>query len=119
MLIRKMRRDIVKNRVQFLAIFLMMFFGCFLYSGITGEWNGLWNHFDTFRSEQNLADEWAYRETFSEEELSKVKADPQIRQAEGRLCLPATVQGKTMPLSPVMQLNPMKFPVYMSLRGRV
>lgn len=94
MLIRKMRRDIVKNRVQFLAIFLMMFFGCFLYSGITGEWNGLWNHFDTFRSEQNLADEWAYRETFSEEELSKVKADPQIRQAEGRLCLPATVQGK-------------------------
>lgn len=94
MLFRKMLRDIVKNKVQFLAIFLMMFFGCFLYSGITGEWNGLQKNFDDYRKEQNLADEWAYKATFSEEELERTKEDSRIRQAEGRLCLPASVQGK-------------------------
>lgn len=94
MLIRKMLRDIVKNKVQFLAIFLMMFFGCFLYAGITGEWSGLQTNFDTYREEQNLADEWGYGEAFSEEELEEVKADSRIRQAEGRLCMPASVQGK-------------------------
>lgn len=94
MLFRKMLRDIVKNKVQFLAIFLMMFFGCFLYSGITGEWNGLQKNFETYRKEQNLADAWVYKDMFTEEELDEIKTDSRVRQVEERLCMPAAVQGE-------------------------
>lgn len=88
MLMRKMLRDIRRNKVQFTAIFLMMFFGCFLFSGITGEWNGLEKHFQEYVKNQNMADMWAFGE-FSETDITKVREDERIEDAEGRMVFPA------------------------------
>lgn len=93
MLVRKILRDIRKNKVQFLAIFLMMFMGCFLFSGITGEWNGLKEHFDRFIEEQNIADVWAYKQV-SEDERKTLCSDKRIAEAEGRMVLPVILAGK-------------------------
>lgn len=93
-LIKKTFRDIRKNRVQFLAIFLMMFFGCFLFSGITGEWNGLKTSWKSYIDRQELADQWAYKKAFSKAELEKLKSDKRVEKAEGRLFLPMNLEGK-------------------------
>ena len=58
MLIRKMLRDVWKNKVPFVAIFLMMFAGNFIFSGITSEYNGMNKSFHSFIEETNLADVW-------------------------------------------------------------
>ena len=94
LLIKKTFRDIRKNRVQFLAIFLMMFFGCFLFSGITGEWNGLKTSWKSYIDRQELADQWAYKKAFSKAELEKLKSDKRVEKAEGRLFLPMNLEGK-------------------------
>ena len=41
MLFKKMIRDLWKNKVQFGAIFIMMFLGVFIFSGISSEYHGL------------------------------------------------------------------------------
>jgi len=87
MLTRKMLRDIYINKVQFTAIFLMMFIGCFLFSGITGEWKGLERNFNNYLHNQNMADIWAYHH-FSENDLEQVRNDDRITEAEGRMLLP-------------------------------
>lgn len=93
MLIRKMVRDIGKNKVQFAAIFLMMFFGCFLFSGISGEWNGMQSHFERYIEEQNLADRWAYGESFTEQDIQKLREDRRVHNIEGRMLLPMVPSG--------------------------
>ena len=93
-LVRKMLRDIRKNKVQFAAVFLMMFFGCFLYSGITGEWGGLKKHFEDYIRSQNLADVWAYDTAFTKEELEKLEQDTRVTEAEGRMAVPMGIQGQ-------------------------
>ncbi|MDV9527876.1 ABC transporter permease, partial [Clostridioides difficile] len=87
MLTRKMLRDIYKNKVQFTAIFLMMFIGCFLFSGITGEWKGLERNFNNYLHNQNMADIWAFHH-FTENDLEQVRNDDRITEAEGRMLLP-------------------------------
>lgn len=93
MLVRKMLRDIGKNKVQFAAVFLMMFFGCFLYSGITGEWGGMKKHFDDYIQSQNLADAWGFDTAFSQEELSALRQDSGVDEAEGRMAVPMGLKG--------------------------
>lgn len=92
MLIRKMLRDIYKNKVQFTAIFLMMFIGCFLFSGITGEWKGLEKHFNDYIHNQNMADIWAFH-NFTDTDMEKIRRDDRITEAEGRMVLPMAPSG--------------------------
>ena len=54
MLIRKMLRDVWKNKVPFVAIFLMMFAGNFIFSGITSEYNGMNKSFHSFSQQAML-----------------------------------------------------------------
>lgn len=93
MLVRKMLRDIGKNKVQFAAVFLMMFFGCFLYSGITGEWGGMKKHFDDYIQSQNLADAWGVHTEFSQGELNTLRQDSGVDEAEGRMTVPMGLKG--------------------------
>ena len=92
MLIKKMLRDIQRNKVQFMAIFLMMFCGCFLFSGITGEWNGLKSHFEQYIIKQNLADVWVFKQNVTDEDVEKLKEDKRITDVEERLVLPMVPQ---------------------------
>ena len=60
MLKRKMLRDILNYKVQFISIFLMAFIGVFIFAGLTAETNGFENTVDEYYAETNLADGWIY-----------------------------------------------------------
>lgn len=56
MLTRKMLRDLWVHKTSFLAIFLLMFMGCYIFSGITSEYNGMRVSLHDFMKEGNMAD---------------------------------------------------------------
>ena len=60
MLAKKMIRDIMKHKTQFISIFLMAFLGMFLFAGIGGECVGLEVNVNNFYEDTNLADGWIY-----------------------------------------------------------
>lgn len=73
MLFKKMLRDLWKNKVQFGAIFIMMFLGVFIFSGISSEYNGLQVALNNYIKENNLADGWVYISDVNEKQLSELK----------------------------------------------
>ncbi len=102
MLIRKMLRDVWKNKVPFIAIFLMMFAGNFIFSGITCEYNGIRQSFHSFIEETNLADAWVTvnetamdhtRNGFTDSDLRKLEQEDAVSQAEGRTLLNTVLKG--------------------------
>lgn len=60
MLGKKMMRDILKHKTQFISIFLMAFIGVFVFTGISGEYIGLEANINDYYEETNLADGWIY-----------------------------------------------------------
>lgn len=73
MLLKKMIRDLWKNKVQFGAIFIMMFLGVFIFSGISSEYHGLEVALNNYIKENNLADAWLYQKEFSDSTLNELK----------------------------------------------
>lgn len=100
MLIRKMLRDVWKNKVPFIAIFLMMFAGNFIFSGITCEYNGMSRSFHFFIEETNLADAWVTvngtgidnKKGFTDSDIRELEREEEISEAEGRTLLTATLK---------------------------
>ena len=60
MLAKKMIRDILNHKAQFISIFLMAFIGAFVFSGISGESVSLEVNINDFYEDTNLADGWIY-----------------------------------------------------------
>ena len=60
MLAKKMMRDILNNKAQFISIFLMAFLGVFVFVGISAESAGLETNLADFYEETNFADGWIY-----------------------------------------------------------
>ena len=60
MLGKKMVRDILKHKTQFISIFLMAFLGVFVFTGISGEYIGLEDNINDYYEETNMADGWIY-----------------------------------------------------------
>lgn len=95
MLIRKMLRDIWKNKVPFIAIFLMMFTANFIFSGITSEYNGLRENLNNFTEETNLANALVISEGFSEDEINEIKLSANIDNVEKRFFIPLNLDNDT------------------------
>lgn len=87
MLFKKMLRDLWKNKVQFGAIFIMMFLGVFIFSGISSEYHGLEVALNSFIKNNNLADAWLYQKQFDNKKLSILKKEVKYNQ---RMVLPVT-----------------------------
>lgn len=102
MLKRKLWRDLLKNKMQFISIFLMSFLGLFVFVGLDAEGNGLGTSATHYYEESNLADLWAMGKTFTVAELKKIENISGIRLAERRLQLNATAK---LDNDPYMQLN--------------
>ena len=64
MLTRKMLRDVWKSKTSFLAIFLLMLMGCYIFSGISSEYQGMQKSLDTFMKECDMADATVMAESF-------------------------------------------------------
>lgn len=101
MLIRKMLRDVWKNKVPFIAIFLMMFAGNFIFSGITSEYNGMSKTFHSYVEETHLADAWILGNNFQSSDIEQLKKKSAIDNVEKRALListPESVDDKTIDL---------------------
>ena len=87
MLKKKMIRDMLQNKSQFLTIFLMILIGVMVYSGIESYMNGMIQTADKFYSKNNLQDLNLLGTNFSKEDLSTVKSIKNVNDAERKLVL--------------------------------
>ena len=91
MLKRKMFRDIKFNLSQFVTIFIMIFMGVMVYSGIRSYMDGMSKTADVFYEQNNLQDLEAVGENFTDEDLEKAKNIEHVKNAERRLTLTGTM----------------------------
>lgn len=87
MLLKKLWRDLLKNKVQFLSIFLMSFLGLLIFVGIDSEVAGGTAAQYAYYQEQNLADLWVQGKLFTDRDLAQIKDLHEVQNAERRLYL--------------------------------
>lgn len=85
MLKKKMFRDIMQNKSQFITIFLMVTIGVMVYAGIESYMSGMTNAADKFYSENNLQDLNVLGTSFTEDDLLKIKQMKNVNDAERKL----------------------------------
>lgn len=85
MLKKKMLRDMLQNKSQFLTIFLMILIGVMVYTGIEAYMNGMISAGDTFYENNNLQDLNVLGIHFKEEDINKVKNLENVADAERKL----------------------------------
>ena len=90
MLMRKMLRDIMRHKTQFISIFLMAFLAVFIYTGIGSEWRGLQYSADNYYRETNLADVIIMGSGFSDEQEKTVSDIDGITATERRTIVKAS-----------------------------
>lgn len=92
MLLKKLWRDLLKNKVQFLSIFLMSFLGLLIFVGIDSEVAGATAAEYAYYQEQNLADLWVQGKQFTDSDLARIKDLHEVLNAERRLYLEGTTK---------------------------
>lgn len=94
MLNKKMWREIRQNKIQFLSIFIMIFLGAFIYSGVGGEWRGIQKTSEEYLNETNAADFWLSSKGFADNDLTLLDSLKEVNQVEGKMVIPAVTSGK-------------------------
>jgi len=97
MLEKKMIRDILKHKPQFLSIFLMAFLGVFVFTGISGEYIGLEVNIDNYYEETNLADGWIYSPYLNDLFLYQVNILGATTQMERQLVVDSVANFENKP----------------------
>ncbi|WP_298524474.1 ABC transporter permease [uncultured Methanobrevibacter sp.] len=97
MLAKKMIRDIMKHKTQFLSIFLMAFLGMFLFAGIGSECVGLEVNVGNFYEDTNLADGWIYSPYLNDLFLEQVNILGPTTQMERQLVVDSTADFENNP----------------------
>ncbi len=92
MLFRKLLRDLVVNKTQFISIFLMSFLGMWIFVGINAESTGGTKAANTYYDRCNLADICLSGEGFSDEEINKLLKLSGVKDAEQRLKLDGDIE---------------------------
>ena len=72
MLAKKMIRDILKHKAQFISIFLMAFIGVFVFAGISSEYVSIEVNVNDYYEDTNLADGWIYSPNLNDMFLEQV-----------------------------------------------
>ncbi|MBQ9607569.1 MAG: ABC transporter permease [Lachnospiraceae bacterium] len=85
MLLRKMWRDLLQSKVQFLSIFLMSLLGIYVFVGLDSEVSGMAKYESEYYEMTDLADLWIQGRKFKEDDLKKIKSVSGILNAEKRL----------------------------------
>lgn len=84
---KKLFRDIRFNKSQFITIFLMVFLGVFVFTGIHSYMDGMKKSSDIYYEDYNLQDIWLASKNFTNEDLENVKKLDNIKNAERVLTL--------------------------------
>ena len=90
MLRKKMIRDILKNKSQFITIFLMITIGVMVYAGIEAYMDGMTTTANNFYTENNLQDLNIIGKNFTKEDLENIKNIENVTNAERKLELVMT-----------------------------
>ena len=102
MLRKKLFRDVLKNKSQFIAIFLMVLLGVMVYGGVRSYMDGMQNTSDVFYKENNLQDLTVIGTNFSKDDIEKIKKIENVNDAERKLTLMASIETNK---DKVLQLN--------------
>lgn len=81
-LTKKTFRDIRINKSQFITIFLMVFLGVFVFSGIHSYMDGMQKSADDYYKNNNLQDLWLSGMNFTKKDLEDVKNIENVKDAE-------------------------------------
>lgn len=83
MLFKKMLRDILKNKSQFMTIFIMVFLAIFAFAGIHAYMDGMTASANVYYENQNLQDIWLTSSNgFTEEQLEQIKSMANVKNVE-------------------------------------
>jgi putative ABC transport system permease protein len=102
MLKHKLWRDLLKNKMQFISIFLMSFLGLLVFVGLDAEGNGLGVSADSYYEETNLADLWVMGKAFTSDDVKEIGKLTGVKHVNRRLQISATADLEN---DPYMQLN--------------
>ncbi|MDR2107931.1 MAG: ABC transporter permease [Coriobacteriales bacterium] len=91
-LLKKMGRDLLRNKAQFISVFLLALLAVGFYGGITAEYRGIELSANHFFAESNLADAWVYGESLDEDDRDAVLAIDGVKDAELLLLYPTTAE---------------------------
>ncbi len=87
-----MWRDLLKNKTQFVSIFLMSLLGMLVFVGIDAESSGAGNAADRYYKSQNLCDIWVNGAGFSDDDVRTAKKVAGVSDVEKRLSLTGTAE---------------------------
>ena len=87
-----MWRDLLKNKTQFVSIFLMSLLGMLVFVGIDAESSGAGNAADRYYKSQNLCDIWVNGAGFSDDDVRTAKKVAGVTDVEKRLSLTGTAE---------------------------
>ena len=90
MLRKKMLRDVLNNKSQFITILLMVMIGVMVYAGIEGYMAGMTRTADKFYTENNLQDINVIGSGFTQDDLENIKKIDGVNNAERKLELVMT-----------------------------
>lgn len=82
-----MWRDLLKNKTQFISIFLMSLLGMLVFVGIDAESSGGAAAADSYYQSQNLCDIWVNGAGFSDDDVRTAKKVSGVKDVEKRLTL--------------------------------
>lgn len=91
---KKLFRDIRKNLSQFITVFLMIFLGVLVYSGIRSYMTGMQETADIFYKDYNLQKLNLVGQNFDDESLNKIKEIDGIKDAERKLTVRGGLENK-------------------------
>ena len=89
MLRKKMFRDMLQNKSQFITIFLMVLIGIMVYVGIESYMNGMTKTAEVFYKDNNLQDLNVLGANLSKDDLEKIKSINNVNNAERKLVVTA------------------------------
>ena len=89
---KKLYREVWYNKSQFLTVFLMVFIGVLVFSGIHAYMDGMDKYSNEFYENNNLQDLWMTGENFTQDDLEKVKSLENVNDAERKLTVSTKVK---------------------------
>ncbi len=87
MLFRKMIRELKKNKVQFISIFIISFLGIFIYAGIRSISLGMEDSAERFYKETNLADSKIYGNGLTDHDAAELMKSDKIKEVTKKLTI--------------------------------
>lgn len=97
MLFRKMWRDLLRNKTQFISIFIMALLSMLVFVGLDAEASGAQRASDNYYAKYNLADIWVMGAGFSEDDVHMLEKLKGIDSAEREVYLTGTVNREDNP----------------------